>query len=552
MSGRRVWIIPLLVLGLVLGTSAAGAQEKGPPASAPVKEGAKVLSPKELADYIDQQISAKWAKAKITAAHLADDAEFVRRIYLDLSGRIPKVADAREFFDDKSADKREKLIDELLDGPQYVDHFSNTWRAVMIPGQSNPQASFLGRNFQMWMVERLRQNTPYDRLVHEILTVGTKSNQPQPGKGGGFPGYNIYNSGAFAFFQVNENKPENLAAATSRVFLGVRLECAQCHNHPFTDWKKEQFWEFAAFFSSPTPGVFVPQPVGQQPQPPLPKGVITIPGTGKKVSAKYLDGKAPVFKADVHVRETLAEWVTSPSNPYFARNAANRIWGQLFGIGLIDPVDDEPTKDNPPSHPELLHTLAEQFVAHEFDTKYLIRAITLSRTYQRTSKQSHDSQKNLRLFAKGAVRGLSAEQLFDSLARATGYFDNGSNQPVYFYNINSVRARFVADFSSTDYPTETTTSILQALKLMNGKFIADATSLEKSHTLAAVAESPFFNTAEKVQTLFLATLTRLPTDAEAKQFVSYVNSGGPRQDQKAALGDVFWALLNCSEFRLNH
>jgi hypothetical protein len=185
--------------------------------------------------------------------------------------------------------------------------------------------------------------------------------------------------------------------------------------------------------------------------------------------------------------------------------------------------------------------------------KYLIRAITLSKTYQLSGKQTDKTQKDLRLFAKAAVRGLTAEQLFDTLAQATGYQDNqpGGGNPLYF-NINSVRAKFVADFASTDQPTETTTSILQALKLMNGKFIADATSVEHSHTLAAVAESPFLDTGEKVKVLYLATLTRYPTETELKQFSTYVNGGGPQHDQKAALSDVFWALLNCSEFRLNH
>jgi hypothetical protein len=548
MNGRRVWFIPLGVLGVVLGASAAAAQDKAAPVAAKVaKAGSKALSPQELASVIDQQINAKLAKHKIKVAPAADDAEFLRRVYLDLAGRIPKVADARAFLDSKDADKRQKLIASLLDSPQYVDHFSNTWRATMISAQATPQASFLGRSFQTWLVNKLRANTPFDKMVHELLTVNTGGPQV-PGGGAGYIG--PQQNGPFAFFQTNENKAENLAAATSRIFLGVRLECAQCHNHPFSAWKKDQFWEFAAFFTNQNgPGQFINGKF--QPAQPLAKGVITIPGTDKKVNAKFLDGKLPEFREGTHARVTLAEWVTSRDNPYFAKTAVNRLWGNLFGIGLTDPVDDEATKENPPSHPELLEVLTEQFVAHDFDMQYLLRAIVLTQTYQRTSKHSDESQKNLRLFAKGSVRGLTPEQLFDSLAQATGFVDTAIPNQLYF-NLNSVRSKFVSEFASTDQPTETTTSILQALKLMNGKFIADATSVEHSNTLAAVAESPFFDTAEKIRVLYFATLTRNPTDAELKQFTAYVNSGGPRNDQKAALADVFWALLNCSEFRLNH
>ncbi len=549
MSRRRFGYMPLGVLVLLLGVSVAAAQENAPAE----KDKVKPLSPKELAGVIDEQIAAKWAKAKAVAAAPSSDAEFLRRVYLDISGRIPKVAEARAFFESKDPARREKLIESLLEGSQYVDHFSNTWRTTMISQMTTPQASFAGRTLQLWLVDQLRKDVPYDKMVHELLTA--QANSPAKGKvGKGGGGFNGNAGNPVAFFQANENKPENLAAATTRVFLGVRLECAQCHNHPFTDWKKEQFWEFAAFFSGSSPfvGGFQPPGVGGKQ---LPPGEIMIPNTEKKVKARFLDGKLAELRDGINPRENLADWVTSPTNPYFARTAANRMWGHFFGSGLIDPVDDEATKDNPPSHPELLKILAAQFVAHDFDLKYLIRAITLSKTYQLSGKQTHDSQKNLRLFAKAAVRGMTAEQLFDTLSLATGFQDGKNGQAVYdpiYFNNNSVRAKFIAEFASTDHPTETTTSILQALQLMNGKYMANATSVENSQTLAAVAEAPFFNTAEKIKALYLATLTRFPTETELNQFSNYVDSGGPRHDQKAALGDVFWALLNSSEFRLNH
>jgi hypothetical protein len=530
----------------LLGASAAAAQDKAT---------VKTLSAKELAAEIDRHIGAKLAKNKITSAPAATDTEFLRRVYLDLGGRIPKVADIQLFLDRKAADKRGQVIDELLGSPLFADHYSNTLRVIMIPQQSSPQFSFLGRNFQNWLVEQIRNDVPYDKLVYEILTVNTSA-PPKPGTPGAPAYYAPNNNGPFAFFQANQNKAENLAAATTRTFLGVRLECAQCHDHPFTDWKKNQFWEFAAFFSN-TGGVLPGSPVkiqlpegAQPPQPAAKKPSIIIPGTGKTVFARYLDGKDPEFRAAVHPRVTLAEWLTARENPYFARTTANRVWGHFFGIGLIDPVDDEPSKDNPPSHPELLKLLTEQLVAHNFDVKYLMRAIALSQTYQRTSRLSDDSQKDARLFAKMTVRGMTAEQLFDSLIQSTNFPE--PNLPQVYYTQNSARAKFVADFANTDNPTETTTSILQALKMMNGKFIADATGLQSSHTLAALAETPFLDAEGKVRVLFLSTVSRQPTDSELNQLTTYVNSGGPRNDPNAALGDIYWALLNSSEFRLNH
>jgi len=355
-------------------------------------------------------------------------------------------------------------------------------------------------------------------------------------------------------------KAENLAASASRLFLGVRLECAQCHDHPFADWKREQFWQFAAFFS----GVQAQQPGravvvnGRLTPPPAPKQPtgreIKVPGTEKIVQAKFLDRKTPAWRDGVDSRVILAEWLTSAENPFFARMGANRIWGHLFGIGLIDPVDDEPCDDNPASHPELLTELTRQFTAHNFDVKYLIRAIALSKTYQRTSVLTDASQKEPRRFARMSVKGMTPEQLFDSLATATGYSEQAvqPNGRIAFLGPNNPRGEFLARFASQEKRTETQTSILQALALMNGKFVADATSLDRSATLAAVTDAPFLTTSQKIETLFLAALSRMPRPVEMDRLAAYVNSGGPRNDSRAALADVFWTLLNTSEFIFNH
>jgi hypothetical protein len=512
------------------------------------------MGPAALAAKIDEFIEARWAEKGVKPAPVASDAEFVRRIYLDLTGRIPRVSEVREFLADKAPDKRAKLIETLLDNPRHVMHLSNTWRAMMLPA-NNDQIQFLQPTFKTWLDKQVQANAPYDQMVKELLSYSVNNFNMGRGAGGLPPGGGVnFNSNPQAFYQANEFKAENLAASTSRVFLGVRLECAQCHDHPFAKWTRKQFWEYAAFFSA-----VQPQQRGRnQPNQPVKMVAgreIAIPGTDKVVEARYLDGKAPIWQDNVDSRVTLAEWFVSAENPYFAQTAANRLWSQFFGLGINDPVDDQASDENPISHPELLTELTEQFVANKFNVKYLIRAITLSKTYQRTSFVSDPSQNDPRLFARMSVKGMSPEQLFDSLALATGYQERAADQNLrvnFIGGPNNPRAEFLQRFATQDKKTETQTSILQALSMMNGKFVADATSLERSSSLAAVLDAPFMNNAQRIETLYLATLSRQPRAEEAKRMLDYVTSGGPRNDPRSAMTDVFWVLLNSSEFILNH
>jgi hypothetical protein len=275
------------------------------------------------------------------------------------------------------------------------------------------------------------------------------------------------------------------------------------------------------------------------------------------VEARFLDDTEPQWKFNVGARTTLAEWMTAPANPYFARAAANRLWAHFFGIGLIEPVDDL-RPDNPPSHPELLDELARRFAAQRFDVPFLVRAITASRAYQLTSaappRGRPPAGDNPRLFARMAVRGLSAEQLFDSLTLATGYREpTAAREPGAPAPARSpVRAEFLALFANNGQArTEAHMSIQQALALMNGRFVALATR-SKDGTLAIVTGDPALDTAGRVEALFLATLTRKPTPRERDRFVRYVDGGGPNKGAKQALADVFWVLLNSTEFMLNH
>ncbi len=539
-------LIILLGLGIL-------AQGGGLFADAPARGEIMAVDAATLAARIDDLIAKKWKEKGVQPAPLADDAEYLRRVYLDLVGRIPRVAEVHAFLEDKHPDKRLGLVNRLLENPLYVTHLSATWRSILLP-PTNQQFQVFNPAFKNWLDKQIKENGAYDQMVREILTVPVGFNPV--GRGQPFVQQPNNNMSPVGFYQANENKAENVASSTSRIFLGVKLECAQCHDHPFAKWTREQFWQYAAFFSAIEPPRRF---VGGKPLPPPakpPNGKeIKIAGTDKVVGAKFLDGKAPQWRDGTDSRVILAEWLTSQENPFFARTGANRVWAHFFGIGLIDPVDDEPTEENPISHPQLLAELSRQFVAHKFDLKYMIRAIMQSKTYQRTSAVTHESQTDLRAFARMAVKGMTPEQLFDSLAQATGYSEAPGvrNQPVQIFNPqNNPRAEFLTRFASLDKRTESHTSILQALALMNGRFIADATSVERSNTLGAIVESPFMKTEDRIEALYLAALSRKPRPEELDRLTAYVNRGGPAGDANKALADVFWALLNSSEFILNH
>src|SRR5262249_6819405 len=280
---------------------------------------------------------------------------------------------------------------------------------------------------------------------------------------------------------------------------------------------------------------------------------IAIPNTEplRVVQATFLDDKDPQWKFQTSSRVTFAEWMTADDNPFFARTAVNRIWAQLFGVGIVDPIDDF-NDENKPSHPELLTELTKSFVASKYDVKYLIRAITATEAYQRTSAITDSSQSNPRLYARMPVKGMTGEQLFDSLATAVGYRDlYPRNQPAFFFGGNNPRFEFMTKFGGTAKPTEAQTSILQALMLMNGKFVGEATSLDKSQAFLGINAMPSWSTQTKIETIYLSVLGRKPRADELSKLVKHVETGDPAKQQQR-LSDVMWTLLNSVEFRVNH
>jgi hypothetical protein len=500
-----------------------------------------------LADRIDAHIFGVLEREGIVPAPAADDAEFFRRAWLDIAGKIPPVMDVRDFLADQAPGKRRRAIDRLLESPGYISHFAAVWREAMIPeANTDRQLQFRTTSFDAWLRQKLADDTAYDMLVDEILTAPLSGAAAQ----GPFGAMSLGGPSPAAFYYAKQGLPENLAASTARTFLGVRIECAQCHDHPFDSWRREQFWSFAAFFAGleRQDRANVLTAIREAPA----STGIAIPGADKVVPAEFLDGRRPSGARDDVGRIALTRWITSPDNPYFARAAVNRLWAHFFGVGLVEPADDF-SENNPASHPELLEELAGEFVSQGFDLKFLIRGITSSRAYQLSSRRTHPSQDAPQRFARMSVKGLTAAQMFDSLAQATGFVAEQVPQTpaVAFPRINA-RAELLEIFSNdAEPPVQRQTTIAQALALMNGSLTAQAVNLKDSRTLLAVVEFPM-RPAQRVEAIYLATLSRPPREDELERLTLYVMDGGPTNDPDRALADVFWALLNSSEFATNH
>ena len=543
------------LLGTVLVAIVAIALLPGP-VSAQGASSAYKADALKLAKWIDEYLEAQWKKHGVESTPLADDAIFFRRLSLDLGGKIPGVTQVQDFLDDKSPDKHWKWTDHYLSNELSSRHFANFWRTVIIGRSSNQQFQFFYPQFEAWLEDRLQKNTPLDEITKQIQTVQNNNVGMQPGGfGGGMQG----NLSPIAFLGVNEGKPENIAGSAARVFLGVKIECAQCHKHPFAKWTRDQFWEFAAFFSGPNPFAQPMPPMKGAPKAPsfTPGREIVIPEVNKVVKAKFLNGKEPEWGAFSNSRDVLAKWMTSPENPYFARAMADHLWAYFFGVSLLEPIL-EPNDDSPVTHPDLLDRLAEELIAHKFDPKYLIRAIAMTKAYQRSSGGPELATKeDYHLFLRMPIRSLTPEQIYDSIAEAThleqasGGYDPRFNINNPFAQQNTPRGQFLQRFGTQDRRYDPQTSILQALFMMNGKFMTERTKAEFNSDIATLAVQPGSN-AKKLRTMFYLVLSRPPRADEVERLVPYLDKGGPTGNHQRAIEDVYWSLLNSPEFVLNH
>ena len=498
---------------------------------------AKHAVPKSDSDhFIDRHIFRKLEELHVPPSGPADDATFLRRSYLDIIGEIPDSDDVRRFLADPDPAKRAQVVDGLLERPEYADFWSLYWGDHL----NNTKQLLYNKGpytFTRWLFEAFRANMSYDEFVRELMTSSG----------------NMYDSPATSFYPLMK-KPLDLAAQTSQLFLGVRIDCARCHNHPMEKWTQADYNGMAAFFSQ----VKYKGGVGprnnertlyldfERP--------FTHPEDGKTYRPKFLGGPFAGAGSTADRRAELVDWMTSADNPFFSRAIVNRMWKQFMGRGLVEPVDDF-RDTNPATHPALLDELARSFVQSGYDLHDLIRTITSSRAYQLSSTPTHSNKDDTVGYSHFYVRRLSAEQLLDSIARATGVpeefvsFYPGTRAaqlpepevPSYFLDVFDRPSRqLVSD-------RVTTNSLNQALHLVSGDTVQDKVADNRGILRRMVGRG--LGNAEILEELYLRTLSRYPSPSELREAKGAVGSADTRE---RGLEDVFWALLNSKEYLYQH
>lgn len=483
---------------------------------------------------VDALLQSHWAANSIEPVAPATDDEFLRRAYLDLTGRTPSVSEVRTFLNDARSDRRNLLLEELLRRYDHASHLAASWRTFLIPETIDPLVMQGLRDFEVWLTEHFLSNQPYDQFATDLLLAEGRAEQ----------------SGPLFFYSSLKLQPEEIARQTSRAFLGIRMDCAQCHDHFFDEkLKQRDFWGYAAFFAR------ISQPEGklERVSPVMrirdsARGEVTLPGTEEIVPPKFpLDTDAPSSAAGASRRQALAAWLTSPDNPHFARATVNRVWSQLFGRGLVEPVDDMRAA-NAPVCPEVLDELANYFIRSGYDLRRLYLTLAQTEAYQLSSSSSQADPNRQRHFAQMSVKCFTAEQLYDCIAVATrvdALRDAGLNR----LN-NYSRQAFLEQFRAPPgNATEYQAGIAQALTLMNGALTNSATQLQTSGLLRSL-QAPFFTDDQRIDTLFLATVSRLPTEREKAAVDECLAAAKTTEAKSAVFGDALWALLNSAEFTL--
>jgi hypothetical protein len=503
-------------------------------------------------NFIDQHVNAKLRKMKTLPSELCSDAEFARRVYLDLTGLPPKPEKVRAFLDDKatSKEKREKLIDELMGSPDYVEFWANKWADLLQCNSENlgQKSVWLFRN---WIRQQVADNVAYDKFVRTLLSAKGSS----------------YDNPAVNYLRVLR-EPGKMTEDVTQTFLGVRFNCNKCHDHPFEKWTQNQYYEMGAYFAQVG---FKKGQVGKE--------VIFAEAGGsfqitseEVVYDKYDGGEVKHLKTDAVVapkvpvgdaksvtsgadrREPMVDWLVSPENPFFAKSMANRVWSYFLGRGIIDPVDDI-RASNPPSNPELLDALTAQFVKDGFDLRKLMKAICQSRTYQLSIVKNKWNEDDTINFSHAQPRRLSAEQMVDALALATGTKVKLAGVPMGMRAVEIPDGMVQGnDFlllfgrpkrqSACECERSSSLTLSHALSLINGPTISDAVNAKDSR-IARLAETEK-DDKKLVQEIYLSCLSRPPTEKELKA-VEFK----PDTNRLEVAQDLAWALLNSPAFLFN-
>ncbi len=495
---------------------------------APYQDGRLATVSFPAQNFIDELVLNELKRLRIPPSPLCDDATFLRRVHLDVVGRLPTREEITSFIArTAAAGERRQVIDQLLASADFVD-FWTLKLADLLVLNSKKMGDDGVRAYHDWLRQQIADEVPLDRVVRELLTA-----QGDPARVGP------------ANFHRLTTDPRDMGEFVSRALLGTRVACARCHNHPFDRWTMDDYYRFAAYFARTG---FENQQVVQRPF-----GEVQHPKTGKDVPPRPLGATEGTSDRAGDRRVALADWLTAPDNPLFARAIVNRVWKELLGRGLVEPVDDlRPT--NPPSNPALLDALAGEFVRQRYDLRKLVRVIVSSRTYQLSSQANNINRLDECFFSHAYLKPLAAQVLADAIAQATGVPDEfGGVAPgtravelidpqVSSYTLD-VFGRCPRT-TSCENPAQFGGGLSQALHLVNGPAV-NAKSEEAVNRLLAPARS----NQEVIQELYLRTVCRLPKAREVIQWERVLSTAGSKRE---ALEDLLWALLNSREFAFNH
>jgi uncharacterized protein DUF1549/uncharacterized protein DUF1553 len=516
---------------LIRGTGSLGLARLAVLGGSPIRNYPRV----QTNNFIDQLVFDKLRRVHILPSELCSDEVFLRRAYLDTIGTLPTVREAREFLADRRGDKRVRLIDELLKRPEYADYWGLIWADLLTitAFKSGPSRTLY---LDHWVRQQLRDNLPFDRFVRELI-AGTGSIRENPG-----------------IALVVSRPPEQVASYFSQLFLGVRIQCAQCHDHPFEKWKRQDYLGMVAFFSQVGSRR---HKVGTLVYDDLTKQTID-PRSQRPVAPQFLGEVAPAlgsdFNADCNRRKALANWITSPNNPYFGRAMANRIWAHFMKVGLVEPVDDL-RETNPSTNPELLEALGRYFVENGYDLKRLMKAIMNSRVYQLSSVVNATNHIDNQHYSHYYVRRIYAESLLDAVTQLTG----APHQFRFGYpGMKAVQAHdpvmpdsFLQTFDrnrrETTCQRDENVTLGQALALIASNAVNDKLRF-RGGPLDQLIDSGLSN-KDIVEELFLAALSRYPSPDEGDAVLEAIADSRTR---RIGFEDVLWALVNSREFMFNH
>jgi hypothetical protein len=505
--------------------------------------GAPIAQMPPARNFVDNQVFRKLRAIGMPPSEVCDDSTFIRRVTIDIAGRIPTARETEQFLGDTSTGKREAVVDRLLASPDYADYFATKWAALLRNKRKDAKYTNGTFAFYDWVRDSLMENKPYDAFARELLTASGEISENPP---------------VAWYRQVRETTTQ--LEDTAQLFLGMRLQCAQCHHHPYEKWSQQDYYRFAAFFSR------VGRKGGRESGEEIifhKRGKPEATNKKTKLPEPPAGLGAPVSEIppDEDPRSVLSEWMTSPKNPYFAKALVNRYWKHFFNRGLVEPEDDM-RETNPPTNPELLQVLADSFVKSGYDLKTLIRNITTSTTYQLSAIPNEFNRGDKQNFSRYYPKRLTAEVLYDSVdsvtlsgsefpglptgTRAIQLPDNSFNASTYFFTV------FGRPESSSACECERSqdASLAQSLHLLNAKGIQEKLAAEKGRAAQLAADSTLSERA-KVDELYRLAFSRSATDAEAEVALKHLAQSDAKA-KRAAYEDLIWALLNSKEFLFNH